>query len=116
MIAVASFCVVLNAGTTVRCSAASFGLGSITLDVIVDIADDAPCSVVNTVTFTALNANTASDSDPTPISGGDCNGGDGDGGGSILPINLSGIIPVFNNINSTGAANSSNQVFGLNAP
>ncbi|WP_327286406.1 hypothetical protein [Streptomyces sp. NBC_01205] len=42
--------------------------------------------------------------------------------GSILPINLSGILPLFNNINvnnnvkSPGASNTSTQNFGLNTP
>ena len=47
------------------------------------------------------------------------NGGDN---GSILPINLSGIIPMFNNISvnnnikSPGASNTTTQNLGLNAP
>ncbi len=46
----------------------------------------------------------------------------GGGTGSILPINLSGVLPMFNNINvnnnikSPGASNTATQHFGLNAP
>ncbi|MFI6150672.1 hypothetical protein [Streptomyces sp. NPDC051109] len=49
-----------------------------------------------------------------------CNGGNG--GGSILPINLNGVLPMFNNIttnnniHSPGATNVSGQTFGLNTP
>ncbi|WP_331735302.1 MULTISPECIES: hypothetical protein [unclassified Streptomyces] len=50
------------------------------------------------------------------------NTGGGTGSRSILPINLSGILPLFNNINvnnnvkSPGASNTSTQNFGLNTP
>ncbi|MGW1765576.1 hypothetical protein ACWCQL_16070 [Streptomyces sp. NPDC002073] len=86
------------------------------------MADDAPCSVNNTVTVTQGGGATVSDSDPTTITGGDCDGGNGGGGGSILPINLNGLITAFNNIsinnniNSPHGSNTSNQAFGLNAP
>ncbi|MFE2992252.1 hypothetical protein [Streptomyces sp. NPDC059262] len=42
--------------------------------------------------------------------------------GSILPINLNGVIPMFNNISinnnikSPGASNTTTQDFGVNAP
>ncbi|MFA3843446.1 hypothetical protein [Streptomyces aureus] len=57
------------------------------------MATDAPCTVTNTATFTdAANQETVTANDPTIITGGDCNGGGGNGdGGSILPINLSGL-------------------------
>ncbi|WP_164721031.1 hypothetical protein [Streptomyces sp. W1SF4] len=49
-------------------------------------------------------------------------GGNGGVGGPILPVNLSGVIPMFNNIstnnniNSPGARNATTQNFGLSAP
>ncbi|WP_185899173.1 hypothetical protein [Streptomyces sp. WAC07061] len=49
-------------------------------------------------------------------------GGNGGVGGPILPVNLSGVIPMFNNIstnnniNSPGARNATTQHFGLSAP
>ncbi|MGW4685438.1 hypothetical protein ACWEPM_11055 [Streptomyces sp. NPDC004244] len=88
----------------------------------VNIANDTPCSVVNTVTATATNSDPASDSDPTTITGGDCNSGTAGNGGSLLPINLNGILTVFNNINTNNninsphASNTNNQTFGLNTP
>uniref|UniRef100_A0AAU2JJH5 Chaplin domain-containing protein n=1 Tax=Streptomyces sp. NBC_00049 TaxID=2903617 RepID=A0AAU2JJH5_9ACTN len=61
-------------------------------------------------------------SDPTTVTGGTCDdhGDDGEGG-SILPISLSGIIPMFNNIainniKSPNAGNHSRQDFALNNP
>ncbi|MET7364480.1 hypothetical protein ABZS61_01385 [Streptomyces sp. NPDC005566] len=117
-------CEVINGDTTVHCIFPFTTGAPLTLAVTVNIADNAPCSVTNTVTVTETgdgNAS-ASDSDPTTITGGDCNGGDGGNGGSILPINLNGVIPMFNNIttnnniNSPHASNNSRQVFGLNAP
>ncbi|MFD3582850.1 hypothetical protein [Streptomyces sp. NPDC058683] len=125
----ASFCQITNGGTTVHCGSGLFfnAAGSAELDVTVNIADDAPCSVSNTVTVieTATGGGetfTHSDSDPTTITGGDCDGGNGGGGGSILPINLNGVIPMFNNITtnnnikSPGASNKSRQKFLVNAP
>ncbi|MFD6986790.1 hypothetical protein ACFWAX_39935, partial [Streptomyces sp. NPDC059956] len=62
--------------------------------------------------------------DPTTVTGGTCNGGGGGNGGneggSILPINLNGIITAFNNIsinnniNSPAATNVSNQGLAVN--
>jgi hypothetical protein len=49
-------------------------------------------------------------------------GNNGGGNVSILPVNLSGIFPMFNNIstndniNSPGAINTTTQDFDLNAP
>lgn len=54
--------------------------------------------------------------------GGNNGGGNGGGTGSILPINLSGILTAFNNIStnnnikSPGAANTTTQNLGLNKP
>ncbi|MEV6583225.1 hypothetical protein AB0M92_34280 [Streptomyces sp. NPDC051582] len=95
---------------------------SYTIEVTVDVASDAPCTVTNTASVTDLGdfRAGATVSDLTNIPGADCDSGDG--GGSILPVNLSGVLPMFNNvttnnnINSPGAGNSSRQVFGLNAP
>jgi uncharacterized repeat protein (TIGR01451 family) len=91
------------------------------IEVDVNVPTDAPCVVTNTATVTEIDgALSDSSSETTNIPGPDCNGGDG-GGGSILPINLNGLIPMFNNItvnnniNSPGATNISNQTFGLNA-
>ncbi|MFG3369531.1 hypothetical protein ACGF0K_31745 [Streptomyces sp. NPDC048156] len=120
----ASFCEIANGGTTVLCDV-SFISGSNTITITVNIADNAPCTVTNTVTGTEATTEGPfpfSASDPTTITGGDCNGGNGGGGGSILPINLNGVIPMFNNIainhniDSPGASNNSRQNFGLNAP
>ncbi|MCJ1677820.1 DUF11 domain-containing protein [Streptomyces sp. APSN-46.1] len=103
---------------------------SFTFTVQVRVAADAPCAVTNMATATLAQPDGSSDSasDPTRITGGECDGGDGGNGGgggnggSILPINLSGILPMFNNISinnnihSPGASNNSRQTFGLNAP
>lgn len=121
---IAEFCQATNGGTSFRCDNFGFGSATLTLGVTVNVANNTPCSVVNTVTATAQNAfNTASDSDQTTITGGSCSGGgDDDGNDSILPINLNGVVTLFNNIttnnnfNSPGASNTSNQNFGLNAP
>nr|WSW48722.1 DUF11 domain-containing protein [Streptomyces sp. NBC_01001]WSW48819.1 DUF11 domain-containing protein [Streptomyces sp. NBC_01001] len=89
--------------------------------VTVGVAGDAPCTVTNTATVSGGGIGPDSSSDPTTITGGNCNGGNGNGG-SILPINLNGVIPMFNNIttnnniNSPGASNNSRQNFGLNTP
>ncbi|RSS50672.1 hypothetical protein EF912_21745 [Streptomyces sp. WAC07061] len=66
---------------------------------------------------TAHHTGLHSASDPTTITGGDCSG-DGENGGSTLPINLNGVVTLFNNINlnSPNGSNNSNQAFGLNAP
>ncbi|MEU9862850.1 hypothetical protein AB0D99_18460 [Streptomyces sp. NPDC047971] len=121
-------CMVTNGGSTVQCNGPITVApnASFTLSVSVSVADDAPCSVTNTVTVAdEAGSPILSDSDPTTITGGDCdggNGGNGDGGGSILPINLNGVITMFNNIsvnnniNSPGASNNSRQNFGVTAP
>ncbi|MFE6839737.1 hypothetical protein ACFVFI_33555 [Streptomyces sp. NPDC057705] len=113
-------CQAINSGTTVQCGNFSIANFTATLDVVVNIANDAPCSVINTVTATSLSIGSASDSDQTTVPGGGCNGEGGEGG-SILPINLNGTLTLFNNINtsnninSPGASNTNHQVFGLNA-
>ncbi|MFB7177442.1 hypothetical protein ACFCYI_07055 [Streptomyces sp. NPDC056257] len=119
----------VSASCTVRspqqlyCESGGLPVGAhYTIQATVDIAADAPCSVTNpaTVRETQFGGSSDSVSDPTTITGGDC-GGNGDGG-SILPINLSGVLPMFNNITtnnnvlSPGASNTSRQTFGVNAP
>ncbi|MFD3662798.1 hypothetical protein ACFWVF_19745 [Streptomyces sp. NPDC058659] len=79
----------------------------------VDVAQNAPCSLTNTAAVSSSNLGQIDKaSDPTTITGGTCNGGNG-GGGSILPINLNGIFTMFNNIstNSPGGTNAPNQNF-----
>ncbi|EFL19042.1 DUF11 domain-containing protein [Streptomyces sp. C] len=119
-------CQVTNSGTTVECHQFFFGANTVaTLEVTVNVADDAPCSVTNHVTLTETtdgNPETFSDSDPTTITGGDCDGDNGGGGDSILPINFNGVVTMFNNIttnnniNSPGGTNRSRQAVGVNAP
>ncbi|WP_405982409.1 hypothetical protein [Streptomyces sp. NBC_00158] len=119
-------CTVTNGGSTIQCTGpiSVAPNTSFQLSVSVSIADDAPCSVTNTVTVAdEAGSPILSDSDPTTITGGDCDGGGGGGGGgSILPINLNGVVTLFNNINtgnninSPNGSNRNNQVFGLNAP
>ncbi|WP_416982917.1 hypothetical protein [Streptomyces sp. T028] len=96
-----------------------------TMVVTVDVAQNAPCAVTNTATVIDDDGVLRdSASDPTTIPGPDCNGGNGGngGGGSILPVNLNGVIPMYNNIttnnniDSPGAANVSNQDFSVEAP
>ncbi|MGR4877921.1 hypothetical protein ACIPUC_00545 [Streptomyces sp. LARHCF249] len=105
--------------------------GSYTVNVTVNVAENAPCTVTNTATVIDV-AGDASDSasDTVNIPGPDCNGGNGGNGGngtggngtSILPISLSGLIPIYNNINtnnninSPGASNTNSQNFRVNAP
>ncbi|SNX88177.1 uncharacterized repeat protein (TIGR01451 family) [Streptomyces sp. TLI_55] len=116
---------VLRCSTTRVYAAPTSGF---TIVLTVDVANDAPCSVTNVV---AVRDDTtgiaASATDPTTITGGDCpnggGGGSGNGdGGSILPVNLSGLIPVYNNINtnsnfnSPGASNSNSQAYTATAP
>ncbi|MER5430569.1 hypothetical protein [Streptomyces sp. NPDC002588] len=110
----------------VNCESEPLGPGeSYTLTFTVNVAEDAPCTVDNYAV--ALVPGSIGDSvhDPTTITGGTCGGDDGDGDGgplSILPVNLNGVIPMFNNIttnnniHSPGASNVSRQDFGLNAP
>ncbi|MEV7444625.1 hypothetical protein AB0O22_26435 [Streptomyces sp. NPDC091204] len=95
---------------------------TLNIDFIVDVAPDAPCgSVVNTITASGpADGILTSASDPTTITGPGCN--NGDGAGSILPVNLNGVFTAFNNINtnnnvfSPGATNTTNQNLGVNAP
>ncbi|WP_328760997.1 hypothetical protein [Streptomyces sp. NBC_00272] len=117
-------CSSLNGGTGFTCESHSPLLAgdSYTVDLTVNIATDAPCTVTNTATVSSVDAALLdSASDPTTITGGDCNSVDG-GSSSILPINLSGIVPLFNNIStnnnllSPGATNATNQKLGINAP
>ncbi|MER5485964.1 hypothetical protein ABT024_22505 [Streptomyces sp. NPDC002812] len=117
-------CDITNGGKTVHCGGFTFAGGSFEFTVTVAIADNAPCAVTNTVMGTETTAegtHAFSDSDPTTITG-DCNDDNGVGGGSILPVNLNGVIPMFNNItinnniNSPGASNNSVQRFRVNAP
>ncbi|MFE1560981.1 hypothetical protein ACFW6V_39105, partial [Streptomyces sp. NPDC058734] len=95
------------------------------LIVTVNVAQNAPCTVTNAVNVTdGAGGLHDTASDPTSIPGPGCNGGNNGGtdGGSILPVNLSGVIPMFNNITtnnnigSPGASNTSNQAFDVNAP
>ncbi|MFF4105381.1 hypothetical protein [Streptomyces sp. NPDC001903] len=93
------------------------------IDVTVNVAADAPCSVTNTASVIDVDG-IASDTSSvtTNIPGGGCSDAGAGGGGSILPVNLNGVIPMFNNITtnnniqSPGAHNASNEVFGLNTP
>ena len=94
------------------------------LELTVSVAEDAPC----TVTTRSRSRVEGAPRPRTPTHEhhrGDCdddNGGGGGGGESILPINLNGVIPLFNNIStnsnidSPAAGNTGRQVFGLNAP
>ncbi|MFF7738842.1 hypothetical protein [Streptomyces sp. NPDC007984] len=91
------------------------------LELSVQVAEDAPCTLSNSVTVSGAGSPAVTSTDLTTVSGGDCdnggggNGGNGGGLGSILPINLDGIIPFFNNItlnkneDSPGASNTSHQ-------
>lgn len=115
-------CVSFIDSNTITCDTGSMAPGaSYTVDASVDVASDAPCTVTNSASVLDLGSGSVGDSvsDPTSIPGSDC--GDGSGG-SILPVNLSGVLPMFNNINtnnninSPGAANTNKQTFGLNAP
>lgn len=112
-------------GQSVQCeSGALFPDGSYTVDFTVNVAADAPCSVTHTATVTSSGVTSDSASDPTTITGGSCDDGEGGGGllGPILPVNLSGIIPMFNNIttnnaiSSPGATNNSSQALHVSAP
>ncbi|MGW7454359.1 hypothetical protein [Streptomyces sp. NPDC054787] len=93
------------------------------VDLTVNVAADAPCIVTNTVTASSTTEGIlVSASDPTVITGGSCDDSDGDGGGSVLPVNLSGVVTAFNNTStnnnllSPGATNATNQNLGINAP
>lgn len=125
-------CDVVGSGSVLTCSADALGAGQTsTILLTVNVAADAPCSTTNRVTVGEDGDQPPpflpdeTDSDVTTVTGGECgngNGGNGGGSGSILPINLSGVIPMFNNISinhnidSPGASNNSSQNFGLNAP
>ncbi|MCT4357697.1 DUF11 domain-containing protein [Streptomyces sp. Je 1-79] len=95
------------------------------IDVTVLVAADAPCNLTNTaiVEDTPTGASDSA-SDPTTVTGGDCDDDGEEGGGvlSILPVNLNGVLPMFNNIstnnniNSPGASNTNGQKFSLTAP
>lgn len=86
------------------------------------IPSDQPCTVTNTATVVETGtSNGLLDSASHTVNV--CNGGNGgNGDGSILPINLSGLLPMYNNIttnnniHSPGATNVSGQTFGLNTP
>lgn len=93
------------------------------ISLTVNVTTSAACSFTNSATVSGGGSASVSASDSTAVSGGTCasgNGGNG-GGGSILPINLSGILPMFNNISvnnnlqSPGATNNTNQALDVNA-
>ncbi|MEW2136573.1 hypothetical protein AB0892_08200 [Streptomyces sp. NPDC005409] len=116
-------CFILNDGRVIDCAGSQLAPGQgIEIFVRVAIASDAPCSVTNVAQLSVGGAPAGSASDPTTITGSGCgNGGGGGGGdGSILPINISGILPLFNNIStnnnisSPGASNTTRQDFALN--
>ncbi|MET8421484.1 hypothetical protein ACWD7C_29415 [Streptomyces sp. NPDC005134] len=75
-----------------------------------------PCTFINTATVSGGGSESATASNPTTVTGGTCNGGNGDGA-SILPTNLNGILTMFNNvstsnnINRLGRSNTINQTF-----
>jgi uncharacterized repeat protein (TIGR01451 family) len=107
-----------STSTTVSCTSEPLPSGAVyTVQIGVAVAEEAPCSVTNTATVVDQNdANeTASADDPTPITGGACSPGGGDGGnGSLLPVNLSGILPTYNSttdntFNSQGTTNITGQ-------
>ncbi|MEU9376004.1 hypothetical protein AB0D94_19800 [Streptomyces sp. NPDC048255] len=113
----------------INCDSDPLGPGEgYTLTLTVNVAEEGPCLVDNFAVVLVPGSNIADRvNDPTTITGGTCGGGDGDGDGdggpvSILPVNLNGVIPMFNNIttnnniNSPDASNVSRQDFGLNAP
>ncbi|WP_328923221.1 DUF11 domain-containing protein [Streptomyces sp. NBC_00190] len=98
--------------------------------IIVNVADDAPCTVTNTATIVeqAGGGLSARSSDQASITGGTCNGnggtgngngGNGNGGtgnGSFLPtnLNLSGTLPTYNSttnntFHSQGTTNTTTQ-------
>ncbi|MCB5180187.1 DUF11 domain-containing protein [Streptomyces antimicrobicus] len=126
-------CSIVGSMTVLTCSADALGAGqTATILLTVNVPEDAPCSVTNRVTVSEDGTLPnpilpETDSDVTAITGGECgngNGGDGDGddSGSILPITLNGVIPMFNNIATTtniespNATNHTSQDFALTAP
>ncbi|WSF14563.1 hypothetical protein OG566_00615 [Streptomyces sp. NBC_01353] len=115
-------CFLNDVGTRVECETVGSidPEGSYTLEVTISVATDAPCTVTNTATVIEPQGSlSASASDTVNIPGPNCNGGNGT---SILPISLSGLIPIYNNINtnnninSPGASNTNSQNFRVNAP
>ncbi|MFF1897191.1 hypothetical protein [Streptomyces sp. NPDC058206] len=72
-----------------------------------------PCTFINTATVCGGGSESATASNPTTVTGGTCNGGNG-GGRSILPTNPNGILTMFSNVstsnNSSGGSNT-NQTF-----
>ncbi|WP_405895072.1 hypothetical protein OG612_39455 [Streptomyces sp. NBC_01527] len=50
-----------------------------------------PCTFINTATVSGGGSESATATNPTTVTGGTCNGGNGDGG-SILPADLNGIL------------------------
>ncbi|MFF5934080.1 hypothetical protein [Streptomyces sp. NPDC012508] len=90
----------------------------------VSVAADAPCGLTNTAIVQDETGGTSdSASDPTTVTGGECDDDGGNGGLlSILPVTLNGVLPMFNNIstnnniNSPGAGNTTGQKFSLTAP
>ncbi|MCX4784226.1 hypothetical protein [Streptomyces sp. NBC_01264] len=112
--------------TGVDCNGATLAPGQ-TAEIIlaVQVADDACGTVTNTVRVAMLSEDgtiaedAATSSVTLQDTSPECNGGGNGGGGSILPINLSGVLPMFNNINinnnikSPGAVNAARQKFGV---
>ncbi|MCX4767892.1 hypothetical protein OG562_44540 [Streptomyces sp. NBC_01275] len=107
--------------TVVTCSTDPLPAGAVyTVEIVVDVAEDAPCTVTNTAIIVeqAGAGLSARASDPTPISGGDCGGNDGTGNGSLLPIdlNLSGILPTYNSAtNNTFHSQGTTNITGQDA-
>ncbi|WP_042802189.1 DUF11 domain-containing protein [Streptomyces sp. C] len=95
--------------------------GTVSIDVTVDVASDTTaCTVTNSVTVSGPEDGVlVTANDPTTITGGSC---PDDDGGSVLPVNLSGVVTLFNNIStnnnilSPGGRNTSTQNLGINAP
>lgn len=115
-------CFISDDKKSVFCGGSQLDPGQgIQISLRVAIAADAPCRVTNVAELSVGGSPAGSASDPTTITGGGCGNGGGNGGsGSILPINIGGILTPFdnvsvnNNINSPGASNSTHQNFGLN--
>ncbi|MFE1555255.1 hypothetical protein ACFW6V_09710 [Streptomyces sp. NPDC058734] len=109
-------------GNGVECLSGVLGAGvGYELTVTVAVAADAPCTVSNTASVVDVSsALGATATDTTAIPGPGC-GGEGEGGTSVLPVSLSGLIPIYNNINtggnvlSPGATNANSQTFSANA-
>ncbi|MFD7630496.1 hypothetical protein ACFV7Q_31505 [Streptomyces sp. NPDC059851] len=116
-------CAITNEGTRFSCEVDQMVVGgSYAVEVVVSVAEDAPCTVRNTATVRELEGSLSdSASDTVNIPGPNCNGGGNGDGTSILPISLSGLIPIYNNINtgsnvlSPGATNTNSQSFRANA-